>query len=171
MNNTDNLFKSITLYKQYGNKTKNLKSDLASICIKQNQTRYVCTHLSRKQYSMGAEFLSKSLCVEDFSWSLSKQQFEFNSTFELNLMKWKCTQAVYWLWIDNIHNVMTRRKNVNLVTVVGFACDCEYKMKGKFQSRLHKLLLHFHVAQCISISSATYNLNSYVPRRFFTYQR
>ena len=109
--------------------------------------------------------------TEDFSWSLIEQQFVFNSTFDLNLMWWKCTQAVYWLWIDNIHNVMTRRKNVNLVTVVGFACDCEYKMKGKFQSRLHKLLLHFHVAQCISISSATYNLNSYVPRRFFTYQR
>ena len=51
------------------------------------------------------------------------------------------------------------------MTVVCFACDCEYEMKGTFQSRLHKLLLHFHVAQCISISSATYN--SYVRRRFF----
>ena len=76
-------------YKQYGSTTKNLNQTCMYLSNK-IKLMYLCTYLSRKQYSIGAEFLSK----EDFSWSLSEQQFEFNSTFELNLMKWKCTQAV-----------------------------------------------------------------------------
>ena len=77
-------------YKQYGTTTKNL-----------NQT---CMYLSNKiklMYLSMYLFIQKTVqhwhevsLIVDFSWSLREQQFVSNSTFELNLMKWKCTQSM-----------------------------------------------------------------------------